>query len=44
MNSASSIKFLYAAYVATWLIHALYLGSLVRRYGRLRQQMKDVGK
>ena len=25
MNSASAIKFLYAAYVATWLIHALYL-------------------
>jgi CcmD family protein len=44
MNSASAIKFLYAAYVATWLIHALYLGSLVRRYGRLRRQMKDLGK
>jgi CcmD family protein len=40
----NSIKFLYAAYIATWLIHALYLGSLVRRYGRLRQQMKDLGK
>jgi hypothetical protein len=44
MNSASAIKFLYAAYVATWLIHALYLGSLVRLYGRLRRQMKDLGK
>jgi CcmD family protein len=44
MNSASSIKFLYAAYVATWLIHALYLGSLVRRYSRLRQRMRDLGK
>jgi CcmD family protein len=44
MNSASSIKFLYAAYTATWLIHALYIGSLVRRYSRLRQQMKDLGK
>jgi CcmD family protein len=40
----NSIKFLYAAYIATWLIHGLYLGSLVRRYGRLRQQMKDLGK
>ena len=40
----NSIKFLYAAYIATWLIHALYLGSIVRRYGRLRQQRKDVGK
>jgi hypothetical protein len=43
MNSASSIKFLYAAYTATWLIHALYLGSLVRRYSRLRQQKKNLG-
>ena len=40
----NSIKFLYAAYIATWLIHALYLGSVVRRYGRLRQQMKELGK
>ena len=37
-------KFLYAAYVATWLIHALYLGSLVGRYNSLRQQLKDLGK
>lgn len=44
MNSAGSIKFLYAAYIATWLIHALYLGSLVRRFSHLRQQMKDLGK
>jgi CcmD family protein len=44
MNSASSIKFLYAAYTATWLIHACYIYSLVRRYRRLRQQMKDLGK
>jgi CcmD family protein len=40
----NSIKFLYAAYIATWAIHVLYLGSLVRRYSRLRQQMKDLGK
>ncbi len=40
----NSIKFLYAAYIATWLIHGLYIGSLVRRYGRLRQQRKDLGK
>ena len=36
------MKFLYAAYVATWLIHAFYLGTLVRRYSRLRQQMKEL--
>jgi CcmD family protein len=40
----NSTKFLYAAYIATWLIHALYLGSLVRRYGRLRQQMKELDR
>jgi hypothetical protein len=44
MNSASALKFLYAAYTATWLIHALYIGSLVRRYRRLRQQRKELKK
>jgi len=44
MNSAGSIKFLYAAYIATWTIHVLYLASLVRRYGKLRRQMKDLTK
>jgi len=38
----NSIKFLWAAYIATWLIHGLYLGSIARRYKRLRQQMKDL--
>ena len=40
----NSIKFLYAAYIATCLIHGFYLGSLARRYSRLRQRMKDLGK
>jgi CcmD family protein len=40
----NSIEVLYAAYIATWLIHALYIGSLVRRYSRLRKQMRDLGK
>jgi CcmD family protein len=44
MNSAGSIKFLYAAYTATWLIHVFYIGSLVRRYSRLRQQRKDLDR
>ena len=38
------IKFLFGAYIATWLIHAFYLGTLVRRFSRLRQQMKELGK
>lgn len=40
----NAIKFLYAAYIATWLIHALYLGSLVRRYKSMRRQLKELGK
>lgn len=40
----NSVKYLYAAYAATWIIHAFYLGTLVRRYSRLRQQLKDLGK
>jgi CcmD family protein len=40
----NSIKFLYAAYVATWTIHLLYVGSLVRRYRRLKQDLSDLKK
>jgi CcmD family protein len=40
----NSIKFLYAAYAATWIIHAFYLTTLVRRYSSLRQQLKELGK
>ena len=40
----NAIKFLFAAYIATWVIHGFYLGSLVRRFSRLRQQLKDLGK
>ena len=40
----NSIKFLYAAYIATWVIHGLYLGSIVRRYNRVRRRMRDLGK
>ena len=38
------IKFLFAAYIATWLIHSLYLGTLVRRFSRLRQQLRELGR
>ena len=40
----NAVKFLFAAYIATWVIHGLYLGSLVRRFSNLRQQWKDLGK
>jgi CcmD family protein len=40
----SAIKFLYAAYIATWVIHAVYLGTLVRRFSRVRRELKELGK
>jgi len=40
----NAIKYLFAAYIATWVIHAAYLGSLVRRFSELRRQMKELGK
>jgi CcmD family protein len=38
------VTYLYAAYVATWLIHIGYLGSLLRRYIRLKNEIEDLKK
>lgn len=38
------MKYLYAAYAATWIIHICYLGTLGRRYARLRQKMAEFKK
>jgi CcmD family protein len=40
----NAIKFLFAAYIVTWVIHGVYLGTLVRRFGRLRRELKELGK
>ena len=40
----NAIKFLIAAYVATWVIHGVYLASLVRRFSLLRQQSRELEK
>ncbi len=40
----NAIKFLYAAYIATWLIHGIYMGTLVSRFKKLQQQLKDLHK
>jgi CcmD family protein len=40
----NSIKFLYAAYAATWIIHLVYIGRLVRRYRCLRQELSELKK
>jgi len=33
--------YLYAAYIATWLIHIAYLGFLMRGYTRLRKELRE---
>ena len=40
----SGIKFLFAAYIATWLIHGSYLVHLVRSFKRLRRELKETAK
>ena len=40
----NAIKFLFAAYIATWVIHVTYIGTLVLRFRRLRQQLKELGQ
>jgi CcmD family protein len=40
----NAIKFLFAAYIATWVIHAFYLGTLVRRFQRAHRELKELGK
>jgi hypothetical protein len=38
------LHYLYAALVATALIHFSYIGILLRRYKRLERQLKDLGE
>ncbi|HEY7616291.1 MAG TPA: CcmD family protein [Terriglobales bacterium] len=38
------MNFLYAAYAATWMIHLIYLWSMVQRYRRLRKDVEDLKK
>jgi CcmD family protein len=35
------MSYLYAAYVATWVIHVGYLGTLLRRYSRLKREIQE---
>jgi hypothetical protein len=37
----SGMSYLYAAYIATWAIHVAYLGTLLRRYIRLRNEIAE---
>ena len=38
------MNFMYAAYGATWVIHVVYLGSLVVRYMRLRKDVEELNR
>lgn len=38
------MKFLYAAYAATWLIHITYLVTVARRYARLKREIEDLNR
>jgi CcmD family protein len=40
----NSIHYLYAAYIATWIIHGTYLAILVRKYARIRREMESLRK
>ena len=35
----NSMHYLYAAYIATWVIHGTYLTLLVRKYSRIRRAL-----
>ena len=36
--------YLYSAFAATWIIHILYLLSLVRRYSALRKEVEELNR
>jgi hypothetical protein len=38
------MTYLYAAYIATWAIHIAYLGTLLRRYTRLKNEITELKK
>ncbi len=45
MNAIFTLPvWVYAAFGATWLVHILYLGTLTRRYKRLRDEIEESRK
>jgi len=36
--------YLYAAYAAAWIIHILYLSTIVSRYSRLKREIDELKK
>ena len=35
------IRFLYAAYIVTWVIHGIYLLTLASRYRKAERELRD---
>ena len=38
------MHYLYAAYIATWAIHGIYLVILARKYKKVRREMESLRK
>ena len=38
----NSLRYLYAAYIATWAIHGAYLFILVRKHKKLRREVESL--
>jgi CcmD family protein len=38
------MNYLYAAYAATWIIHLVYLGSVLMGYRHLQREVQDLAK
>jgi CcmD family protein len=36
--------YLFAAYAAAWIIHIVYLSTLVSRYSRLKREIEELKK
>lgn len=39
-----SNPYLFAAYAATWIIHIVYISTLVSRYSRLKDEIHELKK
>jgi hypothetical protein len=38
------MNYLYAAYIATWVIHIAYLGHVLRSYTRVKNELEELKK
>ncbi len=38
------IKYMWAAYIVTWVVHISYLGYLTVRAGRLKREVEELNK